>query len=156
MFRYKNYLKSQKAFTLIELMIVVSIIGILAGIAYPSYQDSVIRSRRADAKGALMSFTNAMERHFTENNSYCGAGTDDNGACLSATGLPTIFPTTSPVNSTDIYYNLTLVTATATTYNLRATAVNTQAGDGNLEINHTESRGRWDTDADGTTDGPWD
>ena len=146
-------LKPQKAFTLIELMVVVAIIGIMASIAYPNYQDSVIRSRRADAKGALLNFANAMERHFTENNSYCGAGTDNNGTCLSATGVPTIFPTTSPIDGTTVYYNLTLVagSVTATTYNLRATAVNAQAGDGNLEINQTESRGRWDRNADGDT-----
>ena len=63
-----------KGFTLIELMIAVAIVGILAGIAYPSYQDSVRKSRRADAKGALLGFANAMERYFTENNSYLGAG----------------------------------------------------------------------------------
>ena len=155
MFGHKNYLKLQKAFTLIELMIVVSIIGILAGIAYPSYQDSVIRSRRADAKGALMSFTNAMERHFTENNSYCDAGgaggASSCGTATNDTGSPSVFSTVSPVDGTDVYYNLTIKAVTATTYNLLATAVNSQAGDGNLEISSTESRGRWDRNADGDT-----
>jgi prepilin-type N-terminal cleavage/methylation domain-containing protein len=61
---------SKNGFTLIELMIVVAIIGILASIAYPSYQESILKSRRADAKGALLGFANAMERHFTETNSY--------------------------------------------------------------------------------------
>ena len=163
MFRYKNYFKSQKAFTLIELMIVVAIIGIMAGIAYPAYQDSVIRSRRADAKGALMSFASAMERHFTENNSYCDAGgaggADLCGAGTNDTGSPTVFSTVSPVDGTTSYYNLTLTpsatavvtTITATSYNLRATPIGAQAGDGILEINHTESKGRWDRNNDGDT-----
>ncbi len=159
MFKYKNYLKTQKAFTLIELMVVVAIIGIMASIAYPNYQDSVRRSRRADAKGVLLNFANAMERHFTENNTYCGAGTDDLGLCLSATGVPTIFPTRSPIDGTTAYYNLTLTpsstavvtTITATSYNLRATPIGAQAGDGILEINHTESKGRWDRNNDGDT-----
>ncbi|MFK5950061.1 MAG: type IV pilin protein, partial [Methylococcales bacterium] len=144
----KVQLKSQKAFTLIELMVVVAIIGILAGIAYPAYQDSVRKSRRADAKGALLGFANAMERHFTETNSYCGAGTTTVGACLAATGAPTIYSTKSPIDGTTAYYNLTLTpsatttvtTITQTTYNLRATPIGPQAGDGILEINNTESK----------------
>jgi type IV pilus assembly protein PilE len=100
-----------------------------------------------------------MERHFTENNTYCGAGTDDLGLCLSATGVPTIFPTRSPIDGTTAYYNLTLTpsstavvtTITATSYNLRATPIGAQAGDGILEINHTESKGRWDRNNDGDT-----
>ncbi|MBT5967504.1 MAG: prepilin-type N-terminal cleavage/methylation domain-containing protein, partial [Gammaproteobacteria bacterium] len=51
-----------KGFTIIELMITVAIIGILASIAYPSYQESVYKSRRADGKGALLGLANAMER----------------------------------------------------------------------------------------------
>ena len=62
---------TQPGFTLIELMITVAIVGILASIAYPSYQDSVMKSRRADVKGVLLGLTNAMERRFTETNSYC-------------------------------------------------------------------------------------
>lgn len=58
-----------KGFTLIELMIAVAVVGILAAIAYPSYQDSVRKSRRADAKSALLDA--AHERTvFTENNQY--------------------------------------------------------------------------------------
>ena len=44
---------SKQGFSLIELMIVVAIIGILASVAYPSYQESVRRGRRADAISAL-------------------------------------------------------------------------------------------------------
>jgi type IV pilus assembly protein PilE len=59
-----------KGFTLIELVIVVAIVAILATIAYPSYQDSVRKSRRADAKGVLMEAAQWMERFYTENNRY--------------------------------------------------------------------------------------
>ena len=157
MFKYKKYLKTQKAFTLIELMVVVAIIGIMASIAYPNYQDSVRRSRRADAKGALLNFANAMERYFTENNTYCdaggfgGTGANNCGGGTNDTGSPTVFSRVSPVDGTTAYYDLTIKSADATSYNLLATAVDTQAGDGNLEINNTESRGRWDRNADGDT-----
>ena len=72
--------QKQQGFTLIELMVTVAIVGILAAIAYPSYQSSVIKSRRADAEGVLLGLANAMERHFTESNTYLGAGTTDTGA----------------------------------------------------------------------------
>jgi prepilin-type N-terminal cleavage/methylation domain-containing protein len=45
-------MKNQNGFTLIEVMIVVVIVAILAAIAIPSYQDSIRKTRRADAKEA--------------------------------------------------------------------------------------------------------
>jgi type IV pilus assembly protein PilE len=63
----------EKGFTLIELVIVVAIIGILAAIAYPSYEESVRKSRRADAQGVLMEAAQWLERQYTENNTYTGA-----------------------------------------------------------------------------------
>jgi type IV pilus assembly protein PilE len=57
-------------FTLIELMIVLAIVAILAAIAYPSYQDSVRKSRRADARAVLVEAAQWMERYFTVNNRY--------------------------------------------------------------------------------------
>lgn len=128
----------QNGFTLIELMVTVAIVGILAGIAYPGYQDGVMKSRRADAKGALLGLANAMERHFTETNSYLGAGTTD-----SNTGSPTIFSTTSPVDGGTAYYNLTINAATASSYTLNATPTGAQANDkcGTLSLTQTGARG---------------
>jgi type IV pilus assembly protein PilE len=61
---------SNHGFTLIELMITIAIIAILAAIAYPSYQDSVRKTRRAAAQADLLQLSNFMERTFTENNIY--------------------------------------------------------------------------------------
>lgn len=131
-------MNKQQAFTLIELMVTVAIVGILAGIAYPSYQDSVMTSRRADAKGALLGLANAMERHFTETNSYLGAGTTSGN-----TGAPTIFSTTSPVDGGTPYYNLTINAATASSYTLNAAPTGAQANDqcGTLSLTQTGARG---------------
>jgi len=62
--------KSAYGFTLIELMIVVAVIGILAGIAYPSYTDYVIKSRRSDAKSAILNMQLAQEKWRANNISY--------------------------------------------------------------------------------------
>jgi type IV pilus assembly protein PilE len=62
--------RKSHGFTLIELMIVVSIIAILAVIAFPAYNDSVTKARRADGMSALMEAMARQERFFTENNTY--------------------------------------------------------------------------------------
>jgi type IV pilus assembly protein PilE len=121
-------MKKQKAFTLIELMVTVAIVGILSAIAYPSYQNSVIKSRRADAEGILLGLANALERKFTENNSYTGY--------------------TLPA-AASIYYIITLNT-TASSYTLTATPTRTQTSDncGTLSLTHTGVKGP-------TTSGCW-
>ena len=62
--------------TLIELLIVVVIIGILAAIAYPSYQEQVRKTRRADGKATLMEVAQQLERCYTRFASYDAAGCD--------------------------------------------------------------------------------
>lgn len=60
----------QRGFTLVELLIVIVVLAILVGIAYPSYQNYVTKSRRADAKSMLSQVASRQEQYFLNNKSY--------------------------------------------------------------------------------------
>ena len=63
-----------RGFTLIEVMIVVAVIGILAAVAYPSYVEYTKKTRRAEAAAVLMDAVQVVERNFSQNGVYSGAG----------------------------------------------------------------------------------
>jgi type IV pilus assembly protein PilE len=54
-----------KGFTLVEVIIVVLILSVLAAIAYPAYQDSVVKARRNAAKACVMEASQFLERFST-------------------------------------------------------------------------------------------
>jgi type IV pilus assembly protein PilE len=114
-------------FTLIELMIVVAVIAILAAIAYPSYQDSVRKSRRGQAKADMVEYAALAERFRTVNNTYLTAG------AVTFT-LPS---TQSPREvGAQAHYKLALTTQTDDAFTITATAQGGQTKDrcGNLSI----------------------
>lgn len=62
-----------KGFTLIELMIVVAIIGILAAIAYPSYQNYKIRTHRTDAQAEMIAIGQSLSQYKATRGNYSNA-----------------------------------------------------------------------------------
>ncbi len=66
-------MSKQRGFTLIELIIAVVIVGILAAIALPSYQEYVRQALRAEVTAVLLENAHRLERHYTRHGSYLDA-----------------------------------------------------------------------------------
>ncbi|QCO68129.1 type IV pilin protein [Luteimonas yindakuii] len=107
---------SSKGFTLIELMVVVAVIAILASIALPSYQDSVRKGRRGQAKADLVEVGQLAERYRTVNSTYSGFS------------LPAGFDR-SPRTGTSFYAVALDIADGGRTYTATATPVAAQAAD---------------------------
>lgn len=128
--------RKSSGFTLIEVMIVVAVVGILAAIAFPSYQEYVAKSRRADAQAALMELSQFMERHYTTAGGYQLNG--------NSGGHPVLPFTTAPKDGGNVFYNLSLSgAAKSQAYTLQAVPQNSMVGDkcGTLTLASTGLRG---------------
>ena len=124
---------NQSGFTFLELMIVVAIMGILASIAIPSYQDYVLRGRAAEATGNLADLRIKMEQCFQDTRAY------NNAACAQF-----CMPTSGAVNFT---YSCTA--RDANTYTIAAAGVASQ-GMSNFAFSVNEANFKTST-YDGTT-----
>ena len=68
-----NLLRNKRGFTLLEVLIVIVILGVIAGLAVPVYTAQVEKSRSQEAIQCLATVRDSIMRYFSQNNSYAGA-----------------------------------------------------------------------------------
>lgn len=130
-----------RGFTLIELMIVIAVIGLLAAVAIPSYNEYIRRSHRAEAKNFLMAIAQRMEQNYSITGRYdrnqAGAAVDQ--GFINQTGMNVVPTGAAP------RYNLSFAANQPQqgTFVLLATPVGGQLGDrcGVLMLNHQGLKG---------------
>lgn len=126
--------RDQRGFTLIEVMITVAIVGILAAVAVPSYQQHIIRSARVQAQTELLDLAILQEKIFLNSNAYT-ANVTTNYTGQAAGGLGR-----TSGKSNDGRYDLTVALGTGgQSFVLTATpdAAGPQRNDGVLSIAET-------------------
>jgi type IV pilus assembly protein PilE len=138
-------------FSLIELMITVAVLGILATIAATSYQSQIQRSRRTDARSALLDLAGREEKLFSTTNAYSATPSD---LGYAAAGVP------FPIVIGSGYYNVNIVAAAAVppalpTYTITATAINTQLSDGACQTLTLDQTGLQGSTGTGTAAACW-
>jgi type IV pilus assembly protein PilE len=158
-------MRSARGFSLIEVMIVVTIIGILAAIVMPSYTQYTYRTKRTVAKAALMKIAAEQESWFNDRKAYAASLSALNSASYPA---DTVYLQSdgsfTTANATSSLYSVTLVQYTpatmancavsgalaagATTFAVKATPVNAQAKDPKCQLLCVSSTG--DRAASGT------
>ena len=134
----------QQGFSLLELMIVVAVIGILAMIALPSYQDQLEKGRREEGRAALLTIAQAQERFYTANGSYATS--------VANLALSEPLPDITGTATENGYYTLT--TTGGATFTATANTAGSQTGDddecaiftlNNLGVKHAADSGGTDT-----------
>ena len=134
-----NKYKYQFGVTLIELLIVLAVIGILAAIAYPSYQTHVDRTNRDVAASILLENAQNLERNYSTANRYDTLNSDGTG------GAPVIITQSPKPGSGAANYIIAVIfgAAPAQTFIITATRTGSMASDpcGNLTLSNAGVKG---------------
>ncbi len=120
--------RTQKGFTLIELMVTVAIVAILAAIAIPNYQDYVRKAHRAAAAQFIADVANLQHQFMLDNRTY-------------ATTLAGLGITAEPDN-VDEFFNISIATDLTTApyeFTVTATGIGMHNGE-TIEIDHLNDR----------------
>lgn len=115
---------SKKGFTLIELLIAMAIVGILAGIGYPSYRDYITRSHEKAAMGYLTDLRNAQELYRADRKQYTNVISD---------------LVVSPPEDLADYYDVSITEASALAFTMQAVPVGTQSAAGSPTLTLDET-----------------
>jgi len=140
--------RKSKGFTLLELMVVLTVVGILAAIAYPSYLSQARKSKRVVAKSALLDLANREEQYYFVTRGY---GTISQIYNLAG-GTTTIYldknGTVSTTSNANSIYSVTVPAASSAAFTLNATALNDQANDACTAFSFTSAGVRSATQPD--------
>jgi len=118
-----------EGFTLIELMITVAVIAILAAVAYPSYLQQIIRSRRSSAKATMMDIANREQQYLLANRVYADT------AALQANGYAV------PSDGSQYYtWAVDLGSGAVPTFTITFTPIGSQVSDGLLTLDQAGNR----------------
>ena len=144
---------AQKGFTLIELMIVVAIIGILAAIAIPQYQNYIARSQFSESQVMLSGFKSAVQEKVDQGKSYVAAvapvtAKPAEGSTPKVDEVKEVNPLGANLNGSYGFikygaYNSGSSTDAKTLYTFYKTGVSKKLEDKKVLFTYTVATGKW-------------